>query len=51
MYRYRANIARTLNQTADAESTYAEATRHYEEVMAVRPHNLVQAEVQPPERD
>jgi tRNA A-37 threonylcarbamoyl transferase component Bud32/tetratricopeptide (TPR) repeat protein len=44
MYRYRANVARTLNQTADAESAYAEAARRFKELMAFRPGHLGQAE-------
>lgn len=37
LYRYRANLRRLLNETADAETSYRIAIRHYGELAAVRP--------------
>ena len=39
MYRYRANLSRLLNETADAEKSYREANRHYGELTAAHPEN------------
>jgi eukaryotic-like serine/threonine-protein kinase len=37
MHRYRANLSRLLNETAEAEKSYREASRHYGELAATHP--------------
>lgn len=41
MHRYRANLSRLLNETADAEKSYREASRHYGELAAAHPEDMV----------
>ena len=44
MYRYRANLARLLNETPDAVKAYATATDHYDILIAAHPENLIYGE-------
>jgi serine/threonine protein kinase len=44
MQRYRANLSRFLNETADAERSYREASRHYKVLIAADPGNSAHRE-------